>query len=223
MTSGAQRTQRRSQALSKEKIVEAAVGILDRDGEDGLTFRALAARLATGSGAIYWHVADKNELLAAAADEVMAGVMVGGAESADPREAIRTFALGVFDAIDVHPWVGAQIFREPWRPVTLGMFERIGRWVQALGAPEHSLFGCASALANYILGVAAQNAANARLHVAGTDRSAFLSMVAERWTEHDPAQFPFVHRIAAKMRDHDDREQFLAGIDLLLAGIGTIR
>jgi hypothetical protein len=32
-----------------------------------------------------------------------------------------------------------------------------------------------------------------------------------------------VHRLATRLRDHDDREQFLAGIDLILAGIDTLR
>ena len=49
--------------------MEAAIEILDAEGADGLTFRALAARLTTGSGAIYWHVADKDALLAAATDQ----------------------------------------------------------------------------------------------------------------------------------------------------------
>ena len=32
-----------------------------------------------------------------------------------------------------------------------------------------------------------------------------------------------MHRVATQLREHDDREQFLAGIDLILAGIGTVR
>ena len=72
------RTERRADALSKERIVEAAIEILDAEGEDALTFRALAARLATGSGAIYWHVADKHDLLAAATDHIIARVMTSG-------------------------------------------------------------------------------------------------------------------------------------------------
>ena len=43
-----QRTERRTDALSKERIVEAAIEILDDEGEAALTFRALSARLATG-------------------------------------------------------------------------------------------------------------------------------------------------------------------------------
>ena len=42
--------QRRTDALSRERIVDAAIELLDAEGESGLTFRALAARLATGPG-----------------------------------------------------------------------------------------------------------------------------------------------------------------------------
>ena len=214
------RTDRRAEALSKERIVAAAIDILDANGEGALTFRALAARLATGAGAIYWHVADKDELLAAAADHVIARAMVG--DDADPRAAIRAIALGVFDAVDAHPWVGAQLNREPWRPGTLRVFEGFGAGVVALGVPEPAQFDAGSALVNYVLGVAGQTAANAR-RLGRTDRSVFLEAVAARWAQLDPAEHPFVRRLAGRLRDHDDREQFLAGIDLILAGIETKR
>ncbi|WP_441235521.1 TetR/AcrR family transcriptional regulator [Bradyrhizobium sp. 930_D9_N1_4] len=223
MAKKSHRIERRSDALSKERIIAAAIEILDRGGEGALTVRALAADLATGSGAIYWHVADKNELLAAAADDIIARVVSEGAGGARPRESIRAVALGVFDAIDAHSWVGAQLFREPWRPATLEIVESVGSRLQALGVPEAALFDSASALVHYILGVAGQNAANARLVAPGTDRSAFLAGVAGKWGALDPAKYPFVRQMAAQLRDHDDREQFLAGVDLILAGIGAVR
>ena len=85
MATKGQRAKRRTDALSKERIVEAAIEILDADGESALTFRALAARLATGSGAIYWHVANKNDLLAATTNHVIAGVMTEVVSGAEPR------------------------------------------------------------------------------------------------------------------------------------------
>ncbi|MFP3758315.1 TetR family transcriptional regulator, partial [Cupriavidus sp. SIMBA_020] len=69
------RTRRRADALTQQRIVEAAIEILDQDGEDALTFRALAAHLATGSGALYWHVADKQTLLAQATDQIVAAAL----------------------------------------------------------------------------------------------------------------------------------------------------
>ena len=91
MATRAQRAERRTDALSKERIVAAAIEILDTEGEAALTFRALAARLATGSGAIYWHVANKDELLAAATDGVISpghdrSGQRGGAASGDPGQ-----------------------------------------------------------------------------------------------------------------------------------------
>jgi AcrR family transcriptional regulator len=223
MATTTKRTERRTDALSKERIIEAAIEILDAEGESALTFRALAARMATGSGAIYWHVTSKNDLLAAIADDVIARVMTEVVSGAEPREAIRAIALGVFDAIDAHPWVGAQLSREPWQSAVLQIFEGIGGQLQALRVPERAQFDCASALVNYVLGLAGQYAAGARLLARETDRSAFLATVAARWAQLDPAQYPFMRQVATQLREHDDREQFLAGIDLILAGIGTVR
>ncbi|GAA2857492.1 hypothetical protein GCM10010517_15860 [Streptosporangium fragile] len=99
------------------------------------------------------------------------------------------------------------------------IFEGIGGQLQTLGVPERAWFVSASALVNYILGVAGQNAANVRMHPQGTDRVAFLDAAAAQWARLDPVRYPFVHRTAAQLPEHDDREQFLAGIDLVLAGI----
>ncbi|TWB42450.1 TetR/AcrR family transcriptional regulator [Nitrospirillum pindoramense] len=217
------RTERRADALSKEKIVAAAILLLDAEGEGGLTFRALASRLATGSGAIYWHVADKGELLAAATDHVvtraMSAIEAGGA---DPRDAIRTIALGMFDTIDAHPWVGAQFSRAPWQPAMLRVFEAIGARLWQLGVPEGARFNAWSTLVTYIFGAAGQNAANARLQAPGTDRSAALADIAGGWSRLDAAEYPFLRQVAPQLAAHDDRDQFLAGVDLILAGIGTV-
>ena len=210
----------RKNALSKQRIVEAAIEILDTEGESALTFRALATRLATGAGAIYWHVADKNELLSATTEYVIAPVIPHSAT--EPSDAIRAIALGIFDAIDAHPWVGAHLSRAPWQTAMLAIIEGLGAQLLVLGVPEKHLFAAGSALGNYILGVAGQNAANARLLPPGTDRVDFLTSVANEWSQLDPDQYPFVRRVARQLAEHDDREQFLAGIDLILAGIAKL-
>jgi hypothetical protein len=87
----------------------------------------------------------------------------------------------------------------------------LGRRPAAAG-PGHS----AGVLVNYVLGVAGQNAANARaLASSKMDRSAFLATVAAQWAQLDPAKYPSVYAARTQLREHDDREQFLAGIDLI--------
>jgi AcrR family transcriptional regulator len=215
--------ERREDALSRERIVDAAIELLDDEGENGLTFRALAARLVTGPGAIYWHVANKSELLVAAGDAVVARALGDVLSFATPREAIRKIAVGVFEAVDAHPWVGAQLSRAPWPTATLQIFEHIGRQVQALGVGGRAHFTSASALVSYIIGVSVQNAAQGRLFAPSVDRAEFLAAESARWKKLDAQAYPFTRKVAAQLRDHDDRAEFLAGIDLILTGVAAAR
>ncbi|SMF76136.1 TetR/AcrR family transcriptional regulator [Streptomyces sp. Amel2xC10] len=215
--------ERRANPLSREQIVHAAIDLLDAAGESGLTFRALSERLATGPGAIYWHVAGKSELLAAATDRVVSIALATG--KAGRPGAIHDVALGLFDAIERHPWLApqitAQLSHNPTGPVTTRIFEDIGRQASALDVPTSSWFTATSALVHYILGAAGQNAANlARARSLGpeADRSAYMDTVAGAWRRLSPEDYPFTRAVADHGLDHDDRAQFLAGIDLIIAG-----
>ena len=52
-----------AKGLDRQVIVNAALALLDEDGIDALTLRALAARLGVQAPALYWHVRNKQELL----------------------------------------------------------------------------------------------------------------------------------------------------------------
>ncbi|MFD5650627.1 TetR/AcrR family transcriptional regulator [Streptomyces sp. NPDC127039] len=231
MATRSRRPERRQEPLSRERIVGAAVELLDTVGERGLTFRALAERLATGPGAIYWHIAGKAELLGAATDAVVtAAVTAGPTGAADsPQDAVRAVALGLWDATEAHPWLATQLAtqlsRTPLGTVAPRIFESLGRQVQAMGVPEAHWFTASSALMHYILGAAGQNAANsASAGPAGADvdRDEFLDTVSTAWEGLDPDAYPFTRAVADQVRGHDDREQFLAGITLVLTGITAL-
>ncbi|MBB3607052.1 hypothetical protein FHT40_006752 [Mycolicibacterium sp. BK556] len=64
---------------------------------------------------------------------------------AEPREAIRAVASGVFDAIDTHPWVGTPLCLEPWQTAVMNIFEGFGRQLQVLGVPKRAQCDCAKA------------------------------------------------------------------------------
>ncbi|WP_254600985.1 TetR/AcrR family transcriptional regulator [Caulobacter sp. S45] len=217
------RSERRAEPLSREQIVATAIAILDEGGADALTFRTLAARLATGSGAIYWHVADKQTLLTAATDQLVAQAIAHVNGGASPNEAIRVLALGVFDAIDAHPWVGVQLANDPWQPAVLRILEAVGAQVTALGVPKQARFNAATALLRFILGLAGQYAVGSSRFGGEMDRTTLLTEVAARWVQLDPVEHPFVRQVAAELSGHDDRQQFLAGVDLILAGIERSR
>jgi AcrR family transcriptional regulator len=223
MAKKAHRSQRREESLSRERIVEASIELLDRSGESGLTFRTLSDRLATGPGAIYWHIANKSDLLAAACDAVVARTM-NETIVTTPEATISAVALSLFDVIDEHPWVGSALTSSPGLSPIVRILEPIGQQVRALGVPDEQQWASVGALMAYILGVSRQNAANGQLaRTRGLDRSEFLEAVSTAWSQLDPEEFPFARSIARQIRDHDDRMDFLAGIDLILSGIKSSR
>ena len=126
--------------------------------------------------------------------------------------------------MDAHAWVGSALMRAAGRLPTVRLIERLGQQVRSLGVAEDAQWATVSALLHYIVGVGGQNAANARHAQAnGLVRGDFLDSVARAW-EHLPAQdWPFVNAMAGQFAAHDDRGDFLAGIDLLLGGLKAPR
>ena len=60
--------------LTRERVVTAALDLLDEVGLDGLTMRRLAGALDVQNGATYWHFANKQALLEEMADALLAGI-----------------------------------------------------------------------------------------------------------------------------------------------------
>lgn len=213
---------RRDDSLSRQCIVDAAIAVLDQHGERGLTFQVLSAHLATGPGAIYGHIANKADLLTAACDAIVAQAVVADAPGATPQAAIRTLALAIFDAMDAHPWAGAALIQAGGKMPVVRILESVGRQLIALGVPEAARWAGVCALVNYILGVSGQNAANAqRARTEGAERGTFLAAVSAEWLQLDAAQFAFTRSVAGQLLAHDDREDFLAGVDILLRGLSA--
>ena len=65
--------------LTRDAIVEAALGLLEREGLQGVSMRKLAQELGTGAASLYWHVGDKEELLSLLLDRI-----VGESELPEP-------------------------------------------------------------------------------------------------------------------------------------------
>src|SRR5271154_5241479 len=208
MAKKARSSPRREESLSREQIIEASIELLDSSGEEGLTFRALSERLATGPGAIYWHIANKSDLLTAACDAVVARTM-NETVVTTPETTIRAVALGLFDVIDQHPWVGSALTSSPGLSPIVRILERIGQQIRALGVPDEQQWASVGTLMAYILGVSRQNAANGQLaRTKGLDRSDFLEAVSSAWSQLDPQKYPFARSVAGQIRDHDDRVDF---------------
>jgi len=71
----ARRTAPRS-PLTRERVVAAALALVDDEGVEGLSMRTVAARLGVEAMSLYRHVANKEDLLLAVADLVLSEIEV---------------------------------------------------------------------------------------------------------------------------------------------------
>ena len=67
-------TRRKAPALSRETIRTAALALIDEDGLDRFSTRKLGRALGCEAMAIYWHYPNKDAVLDAVVDELMASV-----------------------------------------------------------------------------------------------------------------------------------------------------
>lgn len=127
------RTRGMRAGLTREQIVEAALRTLADRGLDGLSLRAVAAELGVAPNAIYSHLADKDALIDAVLDSVLAAVPDPTAR--DPRRALTAIMTDTYDVlVGQGSLVGAYLTRQGSRgpeAQRLGLimdqcFERLG-------------------------------------------------------------------------------------------------
>ena len=87
--------------LHKRDVVAAATAILDTYGIADLTMRRLARELDVSPGALYWHFANKQELLGAVADRILEPALVE-LPAAGWSERIGVACSGLRDALLSH-------------------------------------------------------------------------------------------------------------------------
>ena len=76
--------------LSRDEVLDTAFEILDTEGVERLTVRALAAKLGVAVTAIYWHVGDKQALLDGLVERIIAQLGPVQVRGRDPEERIMS-------------------------------------------------------------------------------------------------------------------------------------
>jgi AcrR family transcriptional regulator len=91
--------------LSRERILDAAIELADREGIGAVTMRRLGQHLGVEAMSLYKHIADKDEVLAGIADRV-AGEFERPSMDAEWRTSIRASSIAAHAVLLRHPWAG---------------------------------------------------------------------------------------------------------------------
>lgn len=93
---------RRSPNLEPEKVIAAALRLLDEVGFSGLTLRRLAAKLDVKAAALYWHFKNKQDLVDQLATKIVFDAFMEvkpRMDNADWRTLLTITGLGFRDAL----------------------------------------------------------------------------------------------------------------------------
>ena len=111
--------------LSRERVIEAAVDLADRDGIESLSMRKLGQALGVDPMAIYNHLRDKEELLDGIADAVV-GEIEPAPDTGDWRTSFRETLLAARRTMLRHPWAaGVLETRQSPGPATMRHMENV--------------------------------------------------------------------------------------------------
>src|SRR6478672_7060360 len=89
--------------LSRDRILRAALELVDESGIDSLTMRRLGQQLGFEAMSLYNHVANKDDVLDGILDLVLDESEPPSPEG-DWGAAVRTSAISVHEALRRHPW-----------------------------------------------------------------------------------------------------------------------
>ncbi|MEU1121337.1 MULTISPECIES: TetR/AcrR family transcriptional regulator C-terminal domain-containing protein [unclassified Streptomyces] len=197
--------------LTREQIVAATIELLDAEGVEALSMRKLGTRLQAGATSLYRHVANRDELIQLAVDDVFGELDPPVAAARETwRAAVAHAACDLRAMVLRHPWVGPELGQVGLLhvgPNAVRMTSGLLAQFEAAGFPAGEEDQAASALMSYVIGVA-------------TSEAAYLSLVARsgvsehQWlSEHSPD----VGDGADPRQVREDR--FTYGLDRILDGL----
>ncbi len=95
--------------LSRESIIDAAIGIIDAAGVEALSMRKVAQVLDTGAASLYVYFRDREDLLHSVIDRVSMGVTLPSPDAGTWQERVRAVMLGSLAALRAHRGLAAVV------------------------------------------------------------------------------------------------------------------
>ncbi|MEV7238740.1 TetR/AcrR family transcriptional regulator [Streptomyces sp. NPDC051020] len=180
--------------LTADRIVRAAIELLDDEGLDGLNMRSLAKRLGSAATAVYWHIKTKDDLVRLASDAIWSEVELPDLDATDWRTAATTHASGMHAMLTRHPWLvqafGSHLLHGSGQArhndLSLGIYEKAGFATADADRAAATVF---TFVLGSALGPAAQVSLNRRLSKNGAGAEQLMADAVTRATE-TAMQFP---------------------------------
>ena len=219
--SSAQARSKSRAPLTRDRVLQAAMDLADEGGIEAVTMRRLGQALGVEAMSLYYHAANKDDILAGIVDLVVHEIELPAADG-DWKAAIRASAISAHQVLRRHPWACNLLMSGPRvLPARLRHIDALlGRLADA-GLPDEVTDLAYHALDSHILGFT--------LWEAGYT-SAFKRLPADFMTtmvrDLSLEEYPhLVEHVAYHLRppSGDRTAAFEFGLDLILDGLERAR
>lgn len=198
--------------LDRDRIADAALELVDREGVDALTMRRLASELGIGTMTLYGYFRDKEELLDLAVERGARRYELSPGEG-EWRERLRTLITTMWRSLSDHPSaVQIRSSRPILSPSAMRACEAGMRILRDAGLDVRESANAWRLLFTYVFGYAA---------FSSYEPSAATKREWEREMAALPAdEYPLTTDAAGELREWiAGRRPFEAGLELILDGI----
>ena len=197
--------------LTRTRIAEAAVTLIDAEGEGRFTMRRLAQALGVDPMAVYHHLPNKAAVVHEAIEAVLGECPLPKPTGPWP-DRVRAICHAYAGLAVSHPGMFPLLcVHQQFVPSDHRVYEAVLAAVSEAGVSDRETVWAASALLGYAAGFALDA-------LTGTHRP--LTAAEQDQIKALPeAAYPATHRLMAAVLDTDLDQEFRFGIDILLAGI----
>ena len=154
MTTQATNRALRRVPLSRERVLDAAIKLADQGGLESLSMRKLGQELGVEAMAVYYHFANKDEVIDGIVDIVFSQIDLP-ASGADWKSAMRQRAVSLRDVLLRHRWaIGLMESRRKPGPANLRHHEVVIGSLRSAGLDMPTIAHAYSLVDSYIYGFA---------------------------------------------------------------------
>jgi AcrR family transcriptional regulator len=206
--------------LNRERIVRAAVELIERDGSDAVSMRRVAAALGVGTMSLYNHVPNKAALLDGVAELIMADMAFAADPGAAWQDQTRALAR-TFRGISLRYPRSVLLVttRQPRSTVGLRPVEIALAALRTAGFDDRTAVRLVRTFVAFVLGSLVHQVGVAEAGAAGLDATEGAELVRAI----EEAGYRHVRDLLPVLAEHDHDGDFEFGLELLIGAMEALR
>ena len=196
-------------ALSREAIVDAALGIVGEEGID------------TGPASLYVYVANRDELWDLVFDAAVGGLQTEATDPARWREQLHALC-GRMVRLMVVEYPGMArlaMARIPVGDNALRVSESMLSLLKAGGVGDQAAAYAADLISMYVTAIAYEQSLYAQLYSDPEHEQREVARIAQRFAAISPERFPTIAALRNQLTTGDGEERFSLGLDVIVNGL----